>query len=87
MFDRVMITPLSFLVELQAFNLQPTTLLKDGLLHRYFSKIWELSRKTYLNEHLWTAAPKEADVIKSAFKVYDSLYKRCWITPQFLDPF
>ena len=73
MFDRVLITPLPFLVKLQAFILQPTTLLKDGLLHKYFSKIWQLSRNTYLKEHFWKAALKETDVIK----------KRCenlWIT-------
>ena len=69
MFDRVLIIPLSFLVKMQAFSLQPTTLLHE-LLHRYFSRILA----TY-QEHLWTAASKETDVIKNAVKVYESLYK------------
>ena len=69
MFDSVLIMPLSFLVKLQAFNLQPITLLKDRLLHRYFSRILAIYQ-----EHLWTAASKETDFIKSAVKVYESLY-------------
>ena len=63
-------------------GLQPTTLLKDGLLYRYFSRILA----TY-QEHLWTAASKETDVIKSAVKAYESLYKRCWLTPHILCSF
>ena len=82
MFDRVLIMSLSFLVKLQTFSLQPTTLLKDGFLPSYISGILA----TY-QEHLWTAASKETDVIKSAVKVYESLYKRCGITPHFLRPF
>ena len=68
MFDRALIMPLSFLVNFQAFNLQSTTLLKNGLLHRYFSSFLA----TY-NEHLWMAASKERDVTKSAVKVYESI--------------
>ena len=82
MFDRVLIMALSFLVNLRAFSLQPTNLLKDGLLHRYFLRILA----TY-QEHLWTAALKETDIIKSAVKVYESLYKQCGITSHFLRPF
>ena len=76
MFYRVLILPLSFLVKLQAFNLQPTTLLKDGLLHMYFSRILQLSRNTYLTEYLWMAASKET-VIKSAVKIYDFVAANC----------
>ena len=49
-----------------------------------FQGFWQLSRNTYLKEHLWTAASKETDVIKSSVKVYESLCKRCGITPHFL---
>ena len=76
---QVLIRPLSFLVKLQAFSLQPTISLKNGLLHRYFSRVLATCQ-----EHLWTAASKETDVIKSAVKAYESLYKRCGITPHFL---
>ena len=37
-----------------------------------------------MKEHLWTAASKETDVIKSAVKVYESLYKQCGVNPHFL---
>ena len=70
MFERVLIIPLSFLVKLQAFSLQLTTLLKDELFHWYFSRVLA----TY-QEYLWTAASKETDVIKGAVKVHESLYK------------
>ena len=59
MFDRVLITPLSFLVKLQAFSLQPTTLLKNESFAGIFQRFWLLSRDTYLEEHLWTAASKD----------------------------
>ena len=36
-----------------------------------FQEFWQLSTSTCLKEHLWTAASKEADVIKSPVKVYD----------------
>ena len=72
MCDKFLIKPPSFLVKLQAFSLQPSTLLKNGLLHGYFSIILATYQK-----HLWTAASKEIDIIKSAVKVYESLYKRC----------
>ena len=71
MFDRVLISPLSFLVKLQVISLQLTNLLKDELLPCIFQGFWQLSRSTYLKEHLWTAASKETDVIKSAVKIYD----------------
>ena len=45
-------------------GLQPSTLLKDGLLYRYFSRILA----TY-QEYIWRAASKETDGIKSAVKV------------------
>ena len=46
---------------------------------------WQLNRNTYLKEHLWTAAFKQTDVIKSAVNIYESpIYKRCWVTPHFL---
>ena len=63
MFDRVVITPLPFLARLQAFNLQSTTSLKNGLFTGIFQGFSELSRNDS-----WTAASKETDVIiKSAF--------------------
>ena len=71
MFDRVLISPLSFLVKLQVISLQLTNLLKDGLLPCIFQGFWQLSRNTYLKERLWTAASKETDVIKSSVKIYD----------------
>ena len=49
-----------------------------------FQEFWQLSRNTYLKEYLRTAASKETDVLKSAVQVYESLYKRCGITPHFL---
>ena len=42
-----------------------------------FQGFWQLSRNSHLKEHIWTAASKETDVIKSAVKVYESLCKRC----------
>ena len=135
--------PLLFLVKLQAFSLKSAILLKDGLLHWYFSRLWgclcdnwkpsflhlfifnwhtflrqvtahwwpqwaknqvltnqnsrnrwcqivrqtiwfwQLSKNTYLKEHLWMAASKETYVMKSLVKVYESLYKRCGVTPHF----
>ena len=50
-----------------------------------FQGFWQVSRNNYWKENLWTAASKEADVIKSAVKIYESLYKRCGITPHFLN--
>ena len=44
---------------------------------------WKLSKNTYLKEHLWTAASKETDVMKSLVKVYGSLYRQCEVTPHF----
>ena len=82
MFDRVLIMPLSILVKLQEFSLHPATLLKDGFLYRYFSRILA----TY-QEHLWIAASKKADVIKTAVGAYESLYKRCGITAHSMCPF
>ena len=82
MFDSVLIMPLLFLVNLQAFSFQSTTLLKDGPLHRFFSRILA----TY-QEHLWTAVSKETDVIESAVKVYESLYKQYGINQHLLCPF
>ena len=66
LFERVLITPLSFLVKLQACSLQSTTLLKDGHLHRYFSRILATQQ-----EHLFEETP-----LDGCFK-RDRCYKKC----------
>ena len=46
-----------FLIKLQALGLRPATLLKKRLWHRFFSfEFWEISKKIFLTEHLWTTA-------------------------------
>ena len=52
-----------------------------------FQGFYQLSRNTCFKEHLYTAASKETDVIKSAVKVYESLNKRCRVISHFLHPF
>ena len=75
MFDRALISPLSFLVKLQVFSLHSaynfTKRWTPSLVTCIFQGLWQLSRNTYLKEHLWTAALKETDDIKNTVKIHD----------------
>ena len=75
MLEKVLITPLSFLVKLQASRFQPTLYLKMDSLAGIFQGFWQLSRNNYLKEHFWTVSSKETKEMTASKETFFTHFK------------